>query len=57
MIYYPDVTNGNQIAMGPVSVKQNGDVVISISASVHLGAGGHVSVGFNLTEYWRRLWD
>lgn len=57
MIFYPDVTHGNQFAISIFSINSDGDFLISISASAHLGAGGHASLGFNVTEFRERIFD
>ena len=54
---YPDVTRGNSISAGPVSVNSEGEVVISIGASAHFIFGGHAKFGFNITEFFQRLVD
>ncbi|MBQ9744290.1 MAG: hypothetical protein IJW19_04105 [Clostridia bacterium] len=57
MINYPEVTHGNQFAIGPFAINSSGDFLILISASAHLGLGGHVSAGFNVSEFIERLFD
>ena len=55
MINYPDVTHGNQLTILIVSVDNDGDFVVGISPSVHMGFGGYFYVGFNVTEFMERL--
>ena len=57
MVNYPDVTRGNVLSIGPLTISSTGDVLISFSASAHLIFGGHASASFNITEYIRRLFD
>lgn len=40
-----------------VKVIGNDDVVVQVGASVHLGVGGHVSVGFNVSEWLSKMWE
>ena len=37
-----------------ISIGDGDDLVLGLSGSFHVGLGGHVSVGFNLTEYVER---
>ena len=57
MVNYPDVERGNQFAFGRLVIDSSGDVLISVSKSVHLGFGGHVSLSYNITEFAERLLD
>ena len=57
MINYPDVTHGNQFSFLFISVNESGDLLLSASVSIHIGIGGHASIGFNITEFWKRLFD
>ena len=57
MINYPDITRGNQLAIGPFVFNNSGDFVICFSGGAHLIFGGHFSIGFNVSEYYRRLFD
>ena len=52
-----DVTHGNQLTILFVYINEDSEVVISAPASAHLGAGGRASIGFNITEFIRRLFD
>ena len=55
MVNYPDVTHGNQLSIGHVSVSASGDVLISAGVSAHVIVGGHASISFNVSEFYRRL--
>ena len=57
MIHYPDTTLGSKIAIGPIEVNNEGDLLISIALSGHILFGGHASAAFNITEFWGRLVD
>ena len=57
MIKYPETTHGNYFSIFDFAVKENMDVVLTFSQSVQLGAGGLMSIGFNISEYFRRLFD
>ncbi|MBR2634561.1 MAG: hypothetical protein IKD31_03165 [Clostridia bacterium] len=57
MIHYPDVVKGNELAIGPFVINNEGDFLVSFSASVHFGAVGFVSAGFNVTEFFERLFE
>ena len=57
MIHYPDVVKGNELAIGPFVMNNSGDLLVSVSASVHLGPGGVVSAGFNITEFFERIFE
>ena len=39
------------------TINNEGEELISISGSAHLGGDGHFSLGFNVTEFMRRLFD
>lgn len=56
-INYPDVTHGNQLSVGPFAINDEGDFLISFSVGAHIIFGGHLSVAFNVTEYFERLLD
>ena len=47
----------NQFSFVGLSINNSRQLVISISAGGHLGCGGHVSAGFNITEFLERLFD
>ena len=55
MIFYPDVTHGNQWSILFLAQNSAGDYLVSLSAGAHLGGGGHASVAFNVSEFLRRL--
>ncbi len=55
MINYPDVIRGNKIAVGIASIKENNDLVFSLSTSAHFIFGGHASIGFNVSEFANRV--
>ena len=57
MIFYPDVKRGNIITFLIFSVNSEGDFLVSLSASAHLGAGGSASIALNLSEYYERLFS
>lgn len=54
MIYYPDVTRGNQFTMGLFAVDSSGNTFITTSNSFHFIFGGHYSISFNVTEFINR---
>ena len=47
----------DNITIGPFSLNDEMDFVVSLSASLHVLFGGHVSAGFNVTEYFERIFD
>lgn len=57
MVNYSDVKHGNILSLSFVTINEDGDFVISVSASMHVIFGGHASVGFNITEFFERLFD
>ena len=57
MIDYPETESGNIFNIGFFSIKNNGDLVVSVSASAHFIFGGHVYIGLNLTEFFERLFE
>ena len=46
-----------EISLGIVSINSNRDVIVGVSVSAHVIVGGHASVGFNISEFFRRLFD
>ena len=57
MINYPDVSRGSQFSFGFVEISDDGDFLISIGASAHVGGGGHAAIAFNVTEFIERIFD
>ena len=57
MIHYPGVEKGNQVTFLLLSINESDEILISISASVHIGAGGHFSVEFNISEFLERIFE
>jgi len=55
MIHYPSTEKENAFSVPFVSISDSGEVLISISGSLHIGGGGHFSVSFNVTEFLERL--
>ena len=43
--------------MGIFTVNSEDEVVVGVGAGAHVGVGGHARVGFNLSEFARRLFD
>ena len=48
---YPDVKKGNQFACVPFVINNDGDILLSLSASAHVIIGGHVTIAFNISEF------
>ena len=42
---------------GSIGADVSEDVVLGISGATHIGVGYHYSVGFNLSQFWRELWE
>ena len=57
MVNYSDVKHGNHFYIPGLSIKDDGDVVIGASGGSHIILGGHASIGFNVTEFFTRLFD
>ena len=57
MINYPDVERGKQFAIGPFAISDSGDFLISTGIGGHVIIGGYLSASFNVSEYFRRLFD
>ena len=57
MLYYPDVVKESSLVIGPFEINNEGEFLISVGGSVHLGPGGHVKAAFNITEFLERLLD
>ena len=54
----PHSIKTQSISVGPVSYNlSNNEISVGWSASAHLILGGHISVGFNISEYRRRLYE
>ena len=45
------------ISVPPISVDNRGNLIIGASASFHFIYGGHISIGFNISEFFERLFD
>lgn len=35
----------------------NNDIILSFSVKYHVGLGGQAQLGFNITEFFKRLYD
>ena len=57
MLFYPETKKTITFSFGPFSLDTNGDFKVSLGASLHLIMGGHASISFNVSEYFRRLFN
>jgi len=58
IIKCPNSEVTRSISIGPVSINDNLDIVISASGRLHFGIiGGHGGAGFNVSDFLRRLLD
>lgn len=58
MIFYPDTKFEYATSIDNKTVHSNSnDLKIEFSSSVHFGIGGYVSIGFNVMDLVRRLFD
>ena len=55
MIHYPDVEKGGQFSFGLLQVNSEGEWLLSAGVGAYVGAGGHVGIAFNLSEFWEML--
>ena len=53
----PNSEKSTTYSFGVISANSKGDVIIGASVSAHAILGGHASVGFNISEFCRRLFD
>ncbi len=53
----PDVETSSSQTYAIFTINDEGDFIIGVSADFHPLVGGHVSIGFNVTEYIERLFD
>ncbi len=57
MMHYPETVRGNKFSAGAFTINNDGEFVISSSAGLHFILGGHYSIGFNVSEFFERLFD
>ena len=53
----PDTTHSNQFSFGPFSLKENGDMGLSISLGGYVILGGKFSMGINISDLIERFSD
>ena len=42
---------------GSITADVSEDIVLGISSATHIGVGYHYSVGFNISQFWREVWE
>ena len=57
IIECPNTERSESRSIGFVSINDNKDIVIGVSASFHVLMGGHANASFNISEFFRRLFD